>query len=81
MRTLPPTFGIDPLRIEVRIDSLVTDLLDRLGRFLVNDTTRSPPPACLGRIHGGFAWRRSKFGIGLERDRPLYSRAGGHWVG
>lgn len=38
------TFGIDPVGIQVRQSSLVTHLLIRLGRLLIDDAARSPPP-------------------------------------
>lgn len=42
------TFGIDPLRIQIRQDGLITLLLKALGRLLVHQTaTPSPPPVLL----------------------------------
>lgn len=54
----PGTFGICPVGVEVRQRSLVADLLESLGRLMVNleDTARSPPsgsssPRCVAFGH------------------------------
>ena len=45
------TFRVDPIRVQVRESRLVAELLDGLGRLVVDlkDATRSPPPARLVR--------------------------------
>lgn len=50
------TFGVCPVRVEVGKGSLVADLLESLGRLMVDleDTARSPPPgagACVTLGH------------------------------
>ena len=41
------TFRIHPLSVQVGQGSLVAQLLERLGRFLVDKTTATPPPGLL----------------------------------
>ncbi len=45
------TFCVDPIRVQVWESGLVAELLNGLGRLVVDleDATRSPPPACLIR--------------------------------
>lgn len=44
-----PTFGIDPVRIQIGQGRLVAELLNGFERLVVDleDATRSPPPAIL----------------------------------
>lgn len=47
------TLGIDPICIQIRKSRLVTGMLNRLGRFLIDDAARPSPPATFGLDHVG----------------------------
>lgn len=59
MHTL--TFGVDPLRVQIRQNGLITLLFQTLRRLMIHQTTTPPPPPVLlvlfvcahfiGRLH------------------------------
>jgi hypothetical protein len=51
------TLGIHPLRIQVGQGRLVAELLQRLGRLLVDKTTATAPPSLLGLQRHGVGGR------------------------
>lgn len=66
------TLGVDPVGIEIGEGSLVTGMLDRLRRFLVDNTTGPSPPSRLRLAHLGIRGKPlgSRVELGREGDGP-----------
>jgi hypothetical protein len=65
------TFCVDPVCVQIRQGGLVAELLNGLGRLVVDlkNATRSPPPAGLVRHDAVRSPTTGRVGARLVRDR------------
>lgn len=70
LRACAHTFGVHPGRVEVWQCRLITHMLYRFWRLLVDETARPPPPSFLAIVHGPLSREplgRGRVGVGGER--------------